>query len=330
MARISTASPYDEPYEDERSSIDDEKDLLLSERSKSGPAAAAVAASPHRHPLNGRQRGSRARMLGILLLPLLLLAVTIWSPDQLSTSVRNGASSYAAGCKGPWLGKSATSAAATTSDSDIVFGLGIGDITGPIVETNMMGYAALPQTNTGLHTRLRARAFIVGSASSAAPPNPAPVDVPADPLDSRGGEPDRVDGLHDRWILLATDLCMGDTAVRRALLARLREAFPGFYGERNVAFLGTHSHSGVAGYHNNLLPTFTSKGVVMDNFNAIVEGSFRAVARAHEDYERRKARSLGAAKSTSRLHFGNVTLTEAHINRSPSAYDFNSDDLKSL
>lgn len=30
---------------------------------------------------------------------------------------------------------------------------GIGDITGPVVETNMMGYAVLAQTDTGLHMR---------------------------------------------------------------------------------------------------------------------------------------------------------------------------------
>jgi hypothetical protein len=30
---------------------------------------------------------------------------------------------------------------------------GIGDITGPVVETNMMGYASLAQTNIGLHMR---------------------------------------------------------------------------------------------------------------------------------------------------------------------------------
>lgn len=31
--------------------------------------------------------------------------------------------------------------------------IGIGDVTGPIVETNMFGYAYLPQTDTGLHMR---------------------------------------------------------------------------------------------------------------------------------------------------------------------------------
>ncbi len=55
------------------------------------------------------------------------------------------------------------------SDSNIVFGLGIGDVTGPVVEVNMMGYASLPQTNTGLHIRLRSRAFIVGSDGADAP-----------------------------------------------------------------------------------------------------------------------------------------------------------------
>lgn len=47
-----------------------------------------------------------------------------------------------------------------------LLGLGIADITGPVVETNMMGYASLAQTDTGLHMRQRSRAFIVADAAS--------------------------------------------------------------------------------------------------------------------------------------------------------------------
>ncbi|KAE9385502.1 hypothetical protein BT96DRAFT_578715 [Gymnopus androsaceus JB14] len=47
-----------------------------------------------------------------------------------------------------------------------LLGLGIGDVTGPVVEANMMGYASLPQTDTGLHMRQRSRAFIIAEEAN--------------------------------------------------------------------------------------------------------------------------------------------------------------------
>ena len=47
------------------------------------------------------------------------------------------------------------------SDSDYWIGLGSYDITGPAADVNMMGYANAEQIASGLHFRLRARAFIV-------------------------------------------------------------------------------------------------------------------------------------------------------------------------
>jgi neutral ceramidase len=42
----------------------------------------------------------------------------------------------------------------------MLVGTGISDITGPIAEVVMMGYAESDQKAAGLHTRLYARAFI--------------------------------------------------------------------------------------------------------------------------------------------------------------------------
>lgn len=47
------------------------------------------------------------------------------------------------------------------SDSDYLIGLGSYDITGPAADVNMMGYANMEQVTSGVHFRLRARAFIV-------------------------------------------------------------------------------------------------------------------------------------------------------------------------
>lgn len=45
--------------------------------------------------------------------------------------------------------------------SDYLMGLGSYDITGPAADVNMMGYANTDQVTSGVHFRLRARAFIV-------------------------------------------------------------------------------------------------------------------------------------------------------------------------
>lgn len=206
------------------------------------------------------------------------------------------------------------------SDSSVVFGLGIGDVTGPIVEVNMMGYASLPQTNTGLHTRLRSRAFIIGSNDSRAY------------LSKLSGRFQSLiptaDGSATRWLFINSDICMGDTAVRKAVVDALRDRYPGIYGERNVAFVGTHSHAGPGGFMQALLPTLTSKGVILQNFDAIVEGTVRAAVRAHEDFVARQGR-LAQGAST-RLSYGKARLEDAHIQRSRYAYEQNPQEERDL
>ncbi|EPQ28856.1 uncharacterized protein PFL1_03659 [Pseudozyma flocculosa PF-1] len=200
---------------------------------------------------------------------------------------------------------------ASMQGDGIMFGLGVGDITGPIVEVNMMGYASMPQTNTGLHIRLRSRAFAVGSRQRQ-------LDLGA----AAGKSPHQLiataDGSPSRWIFINSDICMGDTAVRRGVVDRLRELYPGLYGERNIAFVGTHSHAGPGGFITALLPTLTSKGVVKQNVDAIIEGTVQAAIRANDDFEQR----LYNGKRT-RLSFGRKRLPEAHIQRSRYAYEQN-------
>lgn len=234
---------------------------------------------------------------------------------------------------------------ANINDGAIVFGLGIGDVTGPIVQTNQMGYASMPQVNTGLHLRQFARAYIFTNVGTTKRSQRRGVkgirrilqDARAKRLlgtidDLRGalhgvfasGQDDLLDdpldGQPNRVVYINTDICMGDTIVRRNLLDKLRAKYGDLYGEINVALAGTHSHAGVAGYHNNLLPTVTAGGIVNDTVNAIVDGSFAAVVRAHDDLARRLQT---ASSSPSTVTWSNISLKDAHINRSQFAYDLN-------
>lgn len=105
-----------------------------------------------------------------------------------------------------------------------------------------------------------------------------------------------------------SDIGMGDTGVRRSIIQQLSSQFPGVYSKDNVAFVATHSHAGVGGYVENLLPQITSLGYVKQTADAIVAGTVRAVQRAH------------ANLAPGNLRLGNTTVLDANINRSPTAY----------
>ncbi|KAF8840456.1 Neutral/alkaline nonlysosomal ceramidase [Paxillus ammoniavirescens] len=195
-------------------------------------------------------------------------------------------------------GGSGAPSSATTANVDVsvnngqyLIGVGIGDVTGPVVETNMMGYASLSQTDTGLHMRQRSRAFIIADPSNPTSPT-------------------------SRILLISSDICMGDTGVRRSILSALSSdpVFGGLYTASNTALVGTHSHSGVGGYLEDLLPQVSSLGYVNQTAQAIVDGTLEAIRKAH----------ISLAPGSVRA--GNTTLSGANRNRSPSAYVANPED----
>lgn len=106
-----------------------------------------------------------------------------------------------------------------------LLGVGKADVTGPVVEIGMMGYADLAQKGTGLRQRIHSRAFIIADVNK---PN-------------------------DRFVYVITDLQSGDTAIRDGVLKKLEGLYPGVYKQSNVAVVGTHSHAGPGGYLESVL-----------------------------------------------------------------------------
>lgn len=100
----------------------------------------------------------------------------------------------------------------SVAQTTYLLGLGTADITGPVVETNMMGYADLSQTDSGLHMRQRSRAFIIADQTSNDPTT--------------------------RVVFINADIAMGDTGVRRSIVAQLTALYPGLYNNGNIAFVG--------------------------------------------------------------------------------------------
>ena len=101
---------------------------------------------------------------------------------------------------------------------------------------------------------------------------------------------------------------MGDSGVRRSIVQHITSRYPGIYTNDNIAFVGTHQHAGVGGYLETLLTQIPSHGYVAETANAIIAGSVLAVQRAHN--------SLAPGN----LRYGNTTILDANINRSPTAY----------
>jgi len=169
-----------------------------------------------------------------------------------------------------------------SDDTRYVLGVGKGDITGPVVEVNFMGYADPQQVGSGLRQRLYSRAFIIGDQ----------------------------DRPHDRIAYLVLDTQSGDTAIRHGILEALKAMGDEYamYRQRNVAVTGTHSHSGPGAWLNYLLPQITSYGFYKPSYQAIVDGAVDSIVQAHQNL------------APGRLSIGVINVEDANVNRSPYAY----------
>nr|ATP85026.1 neutral ceramidase [Amorphophallus muelleri] len=137
--------------------------------------------------------------------------------------------------------------------SDYLVGLASYDITGPAADVNMMGYANAEQIVSGVHFRLRARAFIV-----------------AEP----GGK---------RVAFVNLDACMASQLVTIKVLERLKTRYGDLYTAENVAISGIHTHAGPGGYLQYVTYIVTSLGFVRQSFDIIVDGIERSIIQAHDN-----------------------------------------------
>ena len=145
---------------------------------------------------------------------------------------------------------------ATSSGSGYLIGTGIYDITGPAAEIGMMGFADGEQKTTGIHTRLRSRAYIVGDASKRV------VFVNADL------------GMMFQMIKLK----VSEKIAQNAELSR-------YYNEQNILLSATHTHGGPGGYSGYFLYDFTINGFIKRHFETIVNGIYLSILNAHNNLE---------------------------------------------
>ncbi|QRK12117.1 neutral/alkaline ceramidase [Archangium violaceum] len=134
-----------------------------------------------------------------------------------------------------------------------LIGSGIHDITGPAAEVGMMGYVELEQQTTGIHQRLRSRAFVIAS-----------------PCNGK------------RVAIVTADLGMVFQGVKQRVVERLRATYGSLYSDDNVLLSATHTHSGPGGYSHYALYNLSTFGFEPGNFDIIVEGIYQSIVRAHE------------------------------------------------
>lgn len=176
-------------------------------------------------------------------------------------------------------------APAPASRTPILVGTGIGDITGPVAEVVMMGYANGEQISSGLLTRLYARAFIFASP-----------------------------GNGRRVVFVSAELGQLFSSIKQGVLKRLAQRYGNLYDDSNVQIAATHTHAGPGGYSHHAIYNFSSHGHVAQNYAAIVDGVTQAIIQAHD--------RIGPA--TLSLASGNI-IAKASVNRSEQAFVLNSE-----
>src|SRR5882757_6914988 len=141
-------------------------------------------------------------------------------------------------------------------EENFLVGRGVSDVTGEPAGVGMLGYGKADQRTEGIHTRLRARAFVISE--------PGP-------------------GASKRVLLVIAELPLIFESIRRAVLDRLATRYGDTYTEANVMLTATHMHCGPGGYSHHLLYNTTTGGFRPATFAAIVDGICEAVDRAHAD-----------------------------------------------
>lgn len=133
------------------------------------------------------------------------------------------------------------------SEPNYLVGSGIGDITSPVVDVPFSGYSLPTHISNGLHTRLKARAFIVGEL-----------------------EGDK------RLVLVTADLLNISHETRLSVIDNLQAKYGEIYSLDNVVLSATHTHSSPGGYSHG-------DGFRQGYFDAVVKGVTEAIEAAHED-----------------------------------------------
>ena len=133
-------------------------------------------------------------------------------------------------------------------------GSGVYDITGPAAELGMMGYAMIDQKTTGIHQRLRSRAYVIVSPCN-----------------------------NKRAVFVSADLGQIFQVVKQKVMQKLVASYGSTYTDANVMLTATHTHAGPGGFSHYAMYNLTVLGFDSQNLNAVAEGIYQSIVRAHNN-----------------------------------------------
>ncbi|OWZ23780.1 Neutral ceramidase [Phytophthora megakarya] len=132
------------------------------------------------------------------------------------------------------------------------------DITGPAAEAGMFGYAKVGQLTSGIHMRLRARAFAFFDPQT-----------------------------HSHCVFVCAELGMVSEWVTQTVVSRLEThpELPRVYSRENVMLSATHTHCSPGGLSHYFIYSVHPPlhGADRQNFECVVSGIVEAVVRAHRN-----------------------------------------------
>lgn len=112
-------------------------------------------------------------------------------------------------------------------------------------------------------------------------------------------------------VFVNADLAMLFQGVQQEVLRQLKKHYADEYTASNVILSAIHQHSGPGGYATHALYNLSTLGFDKKNFAAICDGIVKAIDRARENMQ------------PATISIAQGQLTNANINRSPSAYLLN-------
>jgi len=144
----------------------------------------------------------------------------------------------------------------TENENPYRIGTGVYDTTGPCAEVMFAGYCDFNQMGSGILMRTRARAFVI-------------------------------DDGNKRVALVSLEAAHVSSGVYVEVIKKLKENFGDIYTEKNVLIGATHTHSAPGGFYRTyLLDVFAGLGFNKANFDAMVNGIYGAIVKAHNNLAR--------------------------------------------
>ncbi|BBM86993.1 neutral/alkaline non-lysosomal ceramidase N-terminal domain-containing protein [Candidatus Uabimicrobium amorphum] len=138
------------------------------------------------------------------------------------------------------------------SADQFLVGTGIYDVTGPAGDVTMAGFARMEMKTGGIHTRLRARAYVIEANNT-------------------------------RIAFVCSDLWAIPQGIKIKVVEKLQKMYGDTYNVKNVMLNANHTHSGPGGYAWYTLYNTYILGFSQRNFDTIVAGICEAISRAHNN-----------------------------------------------